>query len=106
MQDKDIGKGEYKPWHPMTDPVDLKTLLKFNEELGECVSAGSRCLLQGINECDHETGYVNKLWLEDEIADVLANAKLVIERFQLDVKRIDQRADRKYAFLKPLHEKA
>jgi len=52
------------PWHPMSDPVDIKHLGKLLEELAEGVnalnevasamnkaaSAVARCLIQGINE--------------------------------------------------------
>jgi hypothetical protein len=87
----------------MSDPVDIKTLGKFGEELGECASAAMRCLIQGIDEVDPETGYPNREWLEDEIADVQAGAELTIERFNLDQERIDKRKAFKKKFLKAWH---
>lgn len=94
------------PWHPMTDSVDLKHLGKFAEELGECCSAVSRCIIQGIDECEPVTGKPNRKWLQDEIADVCANLDLVIERFNLDTSAIEARAAKKRAHLKSWHDMA
>jgi len=79
------------PRHPMTVPIDLKHLGKLGEELNECGSAVSRCIIQGIDESEPVTGKVNRQWLQDEIADVLANAELVIEHFGLDKEAINKR---------------
>lgn len=81
----------------MTDPVDLACLGKFKEELGECTSAAARCSIQGIDEAEPTTGKLNKRWLEEEIADVLATADWVIRNFDLDPEFIGQRADKKVA---------
>ena len=91
------------PWHPMTDPVDLKHLGKLGEEAGELASAVSRCIIQGIDEAEPVTGKVNKEWLEDEMADVLASMSLVEEHFQLNIERILQRADNKKEHLRKWH---
>lgn len=91
------------PWHPITDAVDLKHLGKLGEELAECGAAVSRCIIQGVDECDPATGQVNRHWLEDEIADVLANIALVEQRFNLDTARMAARAERKMAHLRQWH---
>lgn len=91
------------PWHPMTEPVDLKHLGKLGEEAGELASAVSRCIIQGIDEAEPVTGKVNKEWLEEEMADVLANMSLVEEHFQLNRERILQRADKKKEHLRKWH---
>ena len=44
------------PWHPITDKVDLKYLGKLGEELNECGSAVSRCIIQGVDEREPVTG--------------------------------------------------
>jgi NTP pyrophosphatase (non-canonical NTP hydrolase) len=93
------------PWQPMSDPLDLAHLGKLGEELGELVAAKERCVIQGINECEPVTLKPNKEWLEDEIADVMANMRLVIGRFDLDLMRIERRADRKIAHLRQWHAK-
>lgn len=94
------------PWHPITDTVDLKHLGKLGEELGECGAAVARCIIQGIDEAEPTTGKINREWLEDEIADVAANAQLVAERFGLDKDRIRDRAERKVAQLRTWHDMA
>lgn len=48
------------PWHPISDPVDLKHLGKLSEELGECSAAVARCIIQGIDECEPVTGKINR----------------------------------------------
>lgn len=94
------------PWHPMTDPVDLKTLGKFAEELGECSAAVARCIIQGIDEAEPVSGKLNRAWLEDEIADVWAGMALTCQRFGLDVPRIIERKDKKQQRLHEWHRMA
>jgi hypothetical protein len=94
------------PWHPIKDAVDLKHLGKLSEELGECSSAVARCIIQGIDEREPVTGKLNRDWLSEEIADVLAGLKLAIERFDLDQVAIDARVARKYEQLKSWHRMA
>lgn len=87
------------PWHPETDPTRLKMLGKLIEELNEASSAAARCIIQGIDEVEPSTLKPNREWLEDELADVIANTRLVIERFELNATRIDVRARRKYTYI-------
>ena len=61
------------PWHPMSDAVDLKHLGKLAEELSEAGAAVARCIIQGIDEKEPVTGKINREWLQDELADVIAN---------------------------------
>lgn len=96
----------YEPWHPMTDPRDLKTLGKLGEELGECGAAVSRCIIQGINECEPVTKKPNRQWLTEEVADVLVNIDLVIERFGLDPAVIAARVAKKRPLIHNWHTEA
>lgn len=91
------------PWLPMTNRLDLKHLGKLGEELNEAGAAVSRCIIQGIDECEPVTRKPNREWLEDELADVLANIELVIRHFDLDTARIDQRVARKLQHLRAWH---
>jgi hypothetical protein len=75
---------EYNPWKPMSCPKEIKTIGKCQEECGELQAALSRCLIQGIDEVEPVTGKINRDWLEDELADVMATTQLVIKRFKLD----------------------
>lgn len=95
--------GSVSPWQPMTNKTDLKVLGKLGEELGEASAAVSRCIIQGIDECEPTTRKPNKEWLEDELADVMTNIKLVVERFGLDQDRIRERIVRKTDQLRIWH---
>jgi NTP pyrophosphatase (non-canonical NTP hydrolase) len=94
------------PWHPMTDAVAVKHLGNLAEELGEAQSAVARCIIQGIDECEPVTKKINREWLEDEIADVIANIELTIAHFKLDITRIHKRTDKKKVHLQTWHRMA
>lgn len=102
----DDGTADATPWHPMSNPVDVKHLGKLAEELGELSAAVARCLIQGIDECEPVTGKPNREWLEDELADVFAGMQLVVPHFGLNVQRIEERIDRKMTRLRNWHEMA
>lgn len=102
MADAD-GLRDANPWFPLTERLDLAHLGKLNEELNECGAAIARCIIQGIDECEPVTGKINRQWLEDEIADVLANIELVRERFKLDAPRIANRIGKKKHHLQHWH---
>jgi hypothetical protein len=91
------------PWRPMSRPIDLKHIGKLGEEANELGSAVSRCIIQGIDECEPVTGKPNRVWLRDEIADVLANIELCVEHFGLDKEAIRARAERKKVHLRGWH---
>lgn len=91
------------PWQPMTRPIDLKHLGKLAEELNEAGSAVARCIIQGIDECEPISHKKNREWLEDELADVIANIMLVKDHFSLGEKRMQDRIERKIKHLKGWH---
>lgn len=92
------------PWVPMTDPRDKKVIGKLLEETGELTSAAARCLIQGIDEREPVSGKQNRVWLEDEIADVLAGIRHTINRFKLDERRIAEREKMKFDYLSAWHD--
>lgn len=96
-------KWALSPWVPMTVPIDKKHIGKLLEELGEAVAAASRCLIQGINEKEPVTHKPNKEWLEDELADVLANITLCQIHFKLDEQRMAIRQIKKMQHLSNWH---
>jgi NTP pyrophosphatase (non-canonical NTP hydrolase) len=98
--------GNINPWHPITNPVDLKHLGKLVEECGELASIGSRCIIQGVDEAHPVTGVINKAALTEEIADVTANMSLVIDHFRLNMLFIQERAERKKDLLRTWHAMA
>lgn len=93
-------------WHPMDKPIDLKHLGKLCEELAECVSAASRCMIQGIDEAEPTTGKINRQWLEEEIADALTSLHMVIDHFDLDEGEIHKRQFQKRAKLIIWHQQS
>lgn len=94
------------PWHPIKDAVQLKTLGKLGEELGECSAAVSRCIIQGVEGLEPVTGKSNRQWLEEEIADVIAGISLATELFNLDEAAIRARAAKKVEQLRAWHAMA
>lgn len=101
--DSSANNAEVNPWQPMTRPIDLKHLGKLGEECGELSAAVSRCIIQGIDEHEPVTGKSNREWLEDEIADIIANTTLVRKHFNLDRERIFERVVKKMTRLRAWH---
>jgi len=91
-------------WVPITLPIDLKHLGKLGEELGEASAAVSRCIIQGMDGSEPTSGRINRDWLEDELADVLANIELVVERFGLNKLRMISRSSKKISFQERWHQ--
>lgn len=100
------GNDLVSPWHPITDPLDLKHLGKLAEECGELSAALARCIIQGLDEAEPVTGKVNRQWLTEEIADVIANINVVQAHFFLSHDAIVDRVRRKEANLKRWHANA
>ena len=94
------------PWHPMTDPVDIKHMGKLGEEANKLGSIACRIIIQGMGEVNPDTGVINLTNLENEMADVEANIELVKIRFGLNRKRIEERKQKKIARLSNWHKHA
>lgn len=60
------------PWYPESDPVRVAALGKLIEELTEAASRAARCVIQGLEEADPETGRSNHEELGREMADIQA----------------------------------
>ena len=78
-------------WTPTTDLMMLRRMGKLGEELAELSNVASRCIIQGIDEVDPGSGVVNRLRLEREIADVIAQCEVTIEKLRLDDLMIAER---------------
>lgn len=98
------------PWRPMTRPIDLKHLGKLAEEglglvdaLDDAASNGGLSPANLLAELAEVTGKINREWLEDELADVAANVRLVVEHFHLDQGRMNERVARKMGQLRTWH---
>ena len=57
----------------------------------------ARCIIQGIDEIDPGTGKVNRLRLEQELADVIAQCGVTAEALDLDLVAIADRVGQKSA---------
>jgi hypothetical protein len=88
----------------MTEPIDIKHIGKLGEEICESGAAIFRCIIQGIDEREPETGKLNREWLEDELADVTANMELVAVHFGLDIERMNARSEKKKLRLYRWHQ--
>jgi NTP pyrophosphatase (non-canonical NTP hydrolase) len=73
---------------------------KLGEELGELQAVASRCIIQGIDEVDPESGKINRRRLTEEIADVYAQLDCTITALNLDVVAIEERRERKCGYMR------
>lgn len=71
------GQTQISPWMPEQDRVRLAALGKLIEECNELSARAARCIVQGIDELDPDTGRTNRAELEREIADVYATIMVV-----------------------------
>lgn len=90
------------PWQPETDKLVLAKLGKLLEELGECTSAASRCIIQGFGEHNPDEGCLNAEWLAKEMADVVAAMSFVGELVKASTE-FEVRVDMKIDHLKRWH---
>jgi NTP pyrophosphatase (non-canonical NTP hydrolase) len=101
-----VAKRLASPWQPIDSKLELKILGKLGEEASELATVVSRCIIQGVDEVQPVTGKSNRLWLEEEIADVLANISIAAAKYQLDENFITKRAEEKIDYLLAWHEMA
>jgi hypothetical protein len=95
MRTEDIVDKHTSDWVPISSPRTLAALGKLGEEAGELSAIISRCIIQGLAGVNPETGEVNLVALEKEIADVRGLSKLVIQQLGLDETAIEYRAGMK-----------
>lgn len=101
METTDIPTDAPSDWQPITDKHTLAVLGKLGEEVNELGSAISRCIIQGLDEAEPVTHKINRVWLEQELADVMAMTTIAINRFGLDTTAIMDRRRRKIAYKEP-----
>lgn len=97
-------KHQPSPWEPIRNPIHIAILGKLVEELNECGSAASRCIIQGIDEAEPVTGKINAEWLLDELADVQAGIILAKELIIANERYFLQRVERKLEHLRGWHQ--
>jgi len=60
------------PWSPEQDKVRLAVLIKLIEECNELSGRAARCIAQGVDEVDPDTGRTNREEMSREVSDVIA----------------------------------
>ena len=89
------------PWLPEQNRLRLAILGKLAEEASELSARASRCIIQGLDERDPDSGLLNSEELRREVADVLACIEMLRSRMGL---RADEgRLARKFAGFKRWH---
>lgn len=83
-------EGKISPWLPERDLIRLAVLGKLAEECNELAGRAARCIIQGLDEKDPDSGLTNRSELAKEIADVIACTEVAIESLALTVS--DQRS--------------
>jgi hypothetical protein len=105
MDTSDIPNREASLWLPITNRADVAVLGKLGEEVTECGTAIFRCIIQGADEKEPVTNKLNREWLEEEIADVMAMLEHTVQHFGLSWERMDERTRRKFNYTAPWFEK-
>jgi hypothetical protein len=102
VSDRPADDKEYavEPWQPEQDRRRLAALGKLLEEVGELGAIAARCVIQGIEERDPDTGEPNVLALEKEIADVRAAMNVAVDVLELSNTSILDRQIRKETHLR------
>lgn len=80
-----------QPWQVCTNKAMQRRYGKLLEELGELASVVARCTIQGVDEVDPSSGFVNRERLENEIADVLCQLELTVDVLGLNRERMKTR---------------
>ena len=100
METEEIPNKVPAHWVP-TQSIWIQAVLgKLTEEAGELISAASRCQIQGLEEKHPDTGKLNREWLQDEIADVLALVEIINQNItELDAEQVQERCQKKFESL-------
>lgn len=80
-------------WYSEKDPLTVRRVGKLAEEVNELGAVASRIIIQGLNEIDPSSKKLNKVRLEEEIADVMAQCELCVEQLDLDQNFIHHRME-------------
>jgi hypothetical protein len=86
-------EGQISPWMPEQNRIRLAVLGKLIEECNELSARASRCIIQGANEIDPDSGQTNLVELVKEMSDVIACIDFA---FAIGARPDKQRISRKY----------
>lgn len=101
----DTGKlTQASDWIPEQNAVRLAVISKLQEETAELQTALARCVAQGIDGWNAKEGRTNRVWVEEEMADVRAMLHLMTEKFDLriDHTRMMEKLNHKREWVKQL----
>jgi hypothetical protein len=90
---------EPQPWEPEANPVNLAVLGKTVEEMGECLAAIGRTIVQGVDGRDPVTGEPNRQRIAEELDDLSAVTGHLRRELDLNLTAPIGRVDRKTRFL-------
>lgn len=94
---------EANPWQPMDDKRELAMVGKLGEEVNECGAIIFRIIIQGMEEKHPVTGKLNRVALEEELADIQAAASFLYDHYGL--RPMTSRVERKIRHLMSWHRK-
>lgn len=86
------------PWMPEQDQLRLAALGKLVEEAAELAGRAARCIIQGIDEIDPDSGRTNRAELEREIADVQACIEMLGDAMPTMMTMPERQADKVIGF--------
>ena len=78
-------------------------LLSFGASLGIATAAVSRCIIQGINECEPVTGKLNRDWLREALTRVSEAIVPMVMIFDLDDAAMVRRVAKKTSHQRQWH---
>ncbi len=87
------------PWIPEKDPKVLRRVGKTGEEASELAKVCFRITIQGLDGVDPASGDTNRVCLEKEIADVMAQCDLTMAEFDLDLDAVMKRIVQKKQYM-------
>lgn len=86
-------------WIPTTNLMELRRLGKLSEECGELSAIAGRCIIQGLDGKEPTTGKVNRLALQEELADLQAQIGCCVLAFDLDQDAMAKRTAHKIGLM-------
>ena len=101
MDTKDIPKDGPSDWRRELSERRNALLGKLGEEASELSARCFRSMIQGLDSIDPDTKRTNLSELQDEIADVCAQLKLIEEFIDVDRHYIIERVIKKYKYKLP-----
>lgn len=79
-------------WEQEPNELYRRRLGKLIEECGELTAIAARCLIQGVDGINPDDQHINRIRLENELADVHAQIACTVNTLGLDFDRILDRA--------------